>query len=115
MDELQEIISYLKKLERTIEYNSDFVFMNTRFIKKDKIDNILCCILAKLPNEFKKKMRVADNKYRSVSAFKLLQDNITQKSFFGPSMYKYDFAKSKQLLASLKSYLPKDIEDMNRN
>lgn len=115
MDDLRAILDYINKIQRTIEYNADLSLGNSKFVKKDKVDNLLCCVLAKLPDKFKKKMRVPGNKYRSVGAFKLLQDVITKKAWYMPSMYKVDISKAKQLIASINSYIAKDLEEIDQN
>ena len=112
MVEVEAIIDYINKIKKTLDFGAEMHFMNKRYIKKDKIDTLLCCVLAKLPNSFKRKMRVPGHKFNSVNAFKLLQDNLTRKAWFSPSMYSIDYAKSRQLIDSVLTSLKRDIEDI---
>ena len=54
MEDLTDLINYFKKLQRVVVRDIDFKFLNNSFIKKNKIDDVLCCILASLPNVYKR-------------------------------------------------------------
>ena len=49
MEDLTDLKKYLKKLQNTIARDIDFKFFGLNFIKKNKIDDVWCCILASLP------------------------------------------------------------------
>lgn len=112
MVEVEAIIEYLNKIKKVLDFGAEMHFMNKRYIKKDKVDTLLCCVLAKLPTSFKRKMRVAGNKYSSISAFKLLQDNLTRKAWFGGAMYSVDYARSRQLIDSVLASIRRDIQNL---
>lgn len=54
MEDLTDLKKYLKKLQRVISNDADFTFFGSNYIKKNKVDDIWCCILASMPNIFKK-------------------------------------------------------------
>lgn len=112
MTEVEALIDYINKIKKLIQYNADFSFLNKRYIQKDKIDTLLICALGKLPQSFKKKMRVSNNKYNSINAFSLFQKRITVKAWFAPSMYAIDYAEALKLMDIIVRNIKRDIVNL---
>ena len=114
MVEVEAIIDYINKIKKLLDFGVDISFLNKRYVKKDKVDTLLCCVLAKLPNSYKRKIRTSTSKFSSVNAFKLLQDNLTKKAWFSSSMYVIDYAKTKQLIDSVLQTIRRGIDDLEK-
>ena len=54
---LEKINNYLKKLTSIINNDAKFSIFGIKFIKKKRIDDLLCCIEATLPKEYKDAIR----------------------------------------------------------
>ena len=75
MEDLTDLKKYLKKLQNTIARDIDFKFFGLNFIKKNKIDDVWCCILASLPEIFKKNLKSTfSKKLNSIIAYNHLFD-----------------------------------------
>ena len=80
MEDLTDLKKYLKKLQRVISNDADFTFFGSSYIKKNKVDDIWCCILASIPNINKKNMNTdLGKKLNSVIAYKHLFDALKKK------------------------------------
>ena len=84
----QQIIDYLHKLQRIINTEADFIFLKRRIIKKRKIDDVLVCILASFPKEYKLLIDVKSAvKLRSITYYKLLMQAIKNKFILSEEYY----------------------------
>jgi len=48
-----EIKAYANKLLKIIQRETTFSFMNLRLVNKNRVDDILCCIDASFPEEYR--------------------------------------------------------------
>ena len=113
MDEAIAIKNYLKKIQRTIMYDAEFVFFSKRFVKREKIDDLMCCILAKLPEKFKKCMKDGQSKrYGSVVTLVLLKASLTKPSWFNKDLYVIEINQVQKLLTTLASGIQRDLNLM---
>ncbi len=113
MDEAIAIKNYLKKIQRTIMYDAEFVFFSKRFVKREKIDDLMCCILAKLPEKFKKYLKDGKiKKYNSVVTFSLLHSALTKPFKFNKNFYVIDPNYIKSTIAPLLTSIERDIRMM---
>ena len=107
MENIAELLSYFKKLQKAID-NADVNLLKFRLLKKSRIDDLLVCTLSLLPDSFKKAMkkRLKLDVYPSVSCYNRLS-KVIKKPFILSSDYyiiKYD-----EVYVLLKSII-KDIE-----
>ena len=78
MADIIALKDYYKKLQRIINFEGEFTFFDYKLVKKSKIDDILCCILATLPADYKSLMnQKLGVKLNSITYYKLLFDAIT--------------------------------------
>ena len=112
MTDIDAIVKYFEKLQKIILHDSDLNFGNKKFIKKAKLDDILCCIIAKLPDEYKKSKI---EKYRSISLFKNLYNHLRQKFFLLPSHYMINVNEVNLALTQIKKTIIQDIESIERS
>jgi hypothetical protein len=89
---IEEIKKYLKKLNIIIDNNSSFSFGSYRFVNKQRIDNIICCIESNWPEMLKKTSKYYKKGLDSEKFFKIFLNTITNKTFISSSLYliKYD-------------------------
>ena len=111
MTDINAIVNYFEKLQKIIIHYSDLSFGNKKFIKKNKIDDILCCIIAKLPDEYKK---TNIDRYKSVKIFKNLYSQLRQPFFLMPNHYMINYDNVNLLLMQIKNTLVQDINTIER-
>ena len=109
-DTIAELQKYLKKLEKIIINEASFSFGNNKIVSKSKLDDILCCIEATFPQEYKIfAQRNSSKKLKSYEYFKQLQNAIRRNFFLSGNSYSVDFARSKQLIGSISSSISYDM------
>lgn len=53
MADIVALKDYLKKLQKIINFEATFTFSHWKLVKKTRIDDIMCCIYATLPDTYK--------------------------------------------------------------
>lgn len=114
MVDTDEIKDYLQKLKRVIRDQSDFVLGNKRFIKAARLQDIMCCILAKLPESYKKTLKIRSEikRYDSVMMFGLLTKAFSKKFFLDNSLCIIDFVSVNKLIDGISSSIVRDIRSI---
>ncbi len=111
-----ELKNYFKKLQRVINTDVDFKFIDVYLIKKSKIDDILCCILAVLPDAYKKMMRSKEGqKLNSIICYNTLFKAIKRKFIFNSNVYMVDINKANRLISTIVSSIERDIKYAEKN
>lgn len=115
MFEMSEILNYFRKLQRVINYDATFTFAGRAFVKKSKIDDLLCCIIATLPESYKKMMRSDESKnLKSVLCYNSLFNAIKQRCFFNSNVYQVHLDKANRYITSILATLEQDIKYAER-
>ena len=114
--DIAAIKDYLKKIQRVVTMDVDFNLFGTRLIKREKIDNLLCCVLAKLPKEYQKLMREGVSKrYSSVLSLSALQKELSKTFWLNKNYYSVDLNVVNKLTISILSSIQHDLEAMEQN
>ncbi len=114
-EDVAAIKDYLRKILRTITLDTDFKIFKSSYVKRDKIDTLLCCILAKLPDSYKKLMKSSVKSYSSIVSFVLLQKVLTRKSLLNPNCYKINKERATQLINTVLTSIQRDIHTLESN
>lgn len=83
-----EIKKYLRKLSKVINNDASFTFFKIKIVNKKKIDDVICCIEAVLPEEYKlyvKKYGVKRLKFSE--HYQSLISVIRRKTWFDANSY----------------------------
>lgn len=104
---------YFKKLQKAIDA-ADFSLLDFRIVKKSRIDDLLVCTLALLPETFKKAMkkRLNLNTYPSVSCFNRLSKLLKQPFILSSEYYIVRYGETSTMLKSIKYNLDRDIKQL---
>ena len=113
MEDLTELLNYFKKLQKAID-KADFKVLKYKFVKKNRIDDLLVCTLAVLPDSFKKAMkkRLKLDMFPSVSCYNRLSKIIKKTFLLTPDYYMINFYEANTLLQSITKYLESDIRKL---
>ena len=116
MEDLTDLKKYLKKLQRVISSDADFTFFGSAYVKKNKVDDIWCCVLASMPNIFKKNLNSSlGKKLNSVIAYKHLFDALKRKCPFSSSMYSVNVSEAVKSITTLLTVIERDINYLEQN
>lgn len=110
-EDFKIVKDYFKKLQRTIIVNPDFKLFKVVLVKKNKIDDILCCIFAKLPDSYKKMLHsTGSSKFGSILSYNVLLKVIKTKFFLSQDLYVIDAGKAVRLIDTILKTLQNDIK-----
>lgn len=107
---------YFKKLNRVLETEADFNFFGCKIIKKNCIDDVLCCILATLPQSYKNILKEAKAKrFSSMIAYKLLFNSVKQKFILNSNVYLVNSNNAKKYIRTFIDNIEGDIDYIEKN
>ena len=108
-----ELLEYFKKIQRSLD-NADFTFLNYRILKKSRIDDLLVCTLALLPEEFKKAMKksLKIDLFPSVSCYNRLSKIMKKPFILNKDYYIVHYGEANAMLKSIKQNLNRDIRQL---
>lgn len=107
----QEFKKYLKKLMQVIEMESGFNLIDSRIIDKKRIDDVMCCIEASWPEDYKKYITQFDaKKLKSPIYYKQLVWAIKNRFFFSTSCYSVKYKQATQAISSLLFSIESDMK-----
>ncbi len=111
-----ELRKYLKKLSNVIENNASFTFFKVKVVDKNRIDDILCCIEATFPDEYKKLLKQKQTgKYKSISLYHSLRASIQRKFIFSSEAYLIRYKDAQSFIAEFSVILEQDIKFLYNN
>ena len=114
--DVEQLKEYFKKLRTVVLTGADFNFFGSVFIKKNKIDDVLCCILAILPDIYKKGLRTnAAKKMTSMLAYNLLFGAIKRKSPFNSKVYMVKKQEAENYISKIISNIERDLTYLEKN
>ena len=116
MEDITALLGYFNKIQKSID-NADLTVFKYKFVKKNRIDDLMVCTLAVLPDSFKKAMkkRLGLDVYPSVSCYNRLSKILKKNFVLMPDYYMVNFHEANTMLKSIKLNLEGDIrklEDM---
>ena len=113
MEDVTQLLDYFKKLQKAID-NADFSLLQYKFVKKNRIDDLLVCTLAVMPDSFKKAMkkRLKLDMYPSVSCYNRLSKIIKKTFFLTSDYYMINYSEVTTMLQSIRKFLESDIRKL---
>jgi len=110
MADVVTIRDYFKKLQRVLVAEVDFNLLDRKLIKRSKVDDILCCVYASLPNNYKRIIKInKEDKYPSVNSFRVLNKELSRKFFFNSNLYSINVDKCNRLISVITATIEKDM------
>lgn len=116
IEDIAAIKDYLKKLQKAINYDATFSFLSLRLVKSSRLDDILCCIYAKLPDSYKKmlKTKVDVKRYNSVLCYSLLTKLLSKKFFLDKNLCVINITEIEKLIRSVLGTIERDINSIEK-
>ena len=115
MEDIKTLKGYFNKLQRTVLYDADFKLFSFSLIKKNKIDDILCCVLATFPPLYKRMLTMKEGKdYHSVLSYNLLLKALKRKFAFNPNVYLVDTGSANKMLSAIIKNIEQDINRIEK-
>lgn len=116
LEDIAAIKDYLKKLQKVIDYDATFSFLGIKLVKRSRLDDVLCCIYAKLPGSYKKmlKTKVDVKRYNSVLCYSLITKLLSKKFFLDPNLCVVRVSEIAKLIQSVLSTIERDIKSIEQ-
>jgi hypothetical protein len=110
MVDVEELKGYFKKLKKAVD-TADMAIFGKKLVKKNRIDDLLCCIFATLPDTFKvaMKKRLNADMYPAVASYNRLSQIIKKPFFLSHDFYIFDESEALVLLQNISKNLERDI------
>ena len=105
-----EFKKYLKKLLQVIEREASFTLISSKIYDKKRIDDILCCIEASWPEDYKKYIAKFDTKkVKSTLFYNKLMLAVKNKFFFSTNCYSVNYNEAVSAITSLLVAIENDM------
>lgn len=115
-DSILECKKYLKSLQKIIDNSSGLTLFKVKIINKNRIDDVLCCLEASFPDEYKKLLKQkTSGQFKSVSLYRLLKGNIQRKWIFSSNDYLVKYKDVPSSIAKFSVILEQDIRFLYNN
>ena len=102
---------YLKKLSSIIEMEPKFSFIESKLYDKKRIDDVMCCIEASWPEDYKNYLTKFDTKkLKSPFYYTQLICAIKNKFLFSTDCYLVNYKNSQKAISSLLISIEDDMK-----
>lgn len=114
MADIVAIKDYIKKLQKIINFDAEFKLFGYNLVKKRKIDDMLCCIIASLPDSYKKMLRNKGNiqEYSSMLSYATLTKFLAKKFFLDSNLCMVNVSQVNKFLSNILVTIERDIRDI---
>ena len=105
-----QLKKYFRKLLKTINEEASFTLLKVKIINKKKIDDILCCIDATFPDDYKEYVKKNGMKrLKSAGHYQQLVVSIRRKVWFDSNSYDVLYKDAIALIEVIISTIDNDI------
>ncbi|MBQ7126917.1 hypothetical protein IJO12_07515 [bacterium] len=112
-EEIAKLKEYFDKLIKVINSQAVLSLGSTKFVDKQKIDDVLCCIDINFPKklvEFNKKYGAVDSNIKSFKIYQEMINNIKIKPIIGKSNYAVRYNEVQVLIDRLGRSFSSDLK-----
>lgn len=105
-----ELKKFLKKLQRFLEREANFTLINTKIYDKKKLDDLLCCIEASFPEDYRKYIKKNGSKQLKSNTYYLqLLGAIKNRFWFSTNVYSVRFKEALPLVIGIYNTIDADL------
>ena len=116
MADITALKDYFKKLQRIVNLESSFKFFGKSYIKKSRMDDILCCLIASMPDSYKKYVKAEyDKRLSSITSFRTLYEALRHKFFLNSDYYVVDVDQANKLISAIAVSIERDVKFTEEN
>ena len=115
MAQIDEIKEYLRKIQLVVK-NPEFSFVGSCFVKKSRIDDLMCCLMAVLPKQFNNILKYKTERYKYVSTLNIakLKDEMMHPFLFSKNLYVFELNKIMVYIQNIMKSIEQDIEKIEK-
>lgn len=111
MVDIVAIKDYLKKLQRIINFDAVFTFGSYKLVKKNRINDITCCLLATLPDSYKRVIKTKKDvqRYNSVLCYGALTKLLAKNFILDKNLCIVNITEANKMISSMINSIERDI------
>ncbi len=111
MVDIVAIKDYLKKLQRIINFDAVFTFGSFKLVKKNRINDITCCLLATLPDSYKRVIKTKKDvqRYNSVLCYGALSKLLAKSFILDKNLCVVNVTEANKMISSMINFIERDI------
>jgi len=115
MVDIVSLNNYFKKLQKVVNYECVLNLGKYRLVQKRRIDDIICCIYAMLPDSYKTmlKTKMDLRKYSSVLSYSMLSKILAKRFFLDKNLCIIDITKFNKLIPAITRTIEEDIHNID--
>lgn len=115
-ESILECQKYLKSLQKVINNHASLTLLKIKVVNKNRIDDILCCLEASFPDEYKKLLKQKNaSQFKSISLYRAIKENIQKKWIFSSNDYSVKYKEAQSLISGFSVILEQDIRFLYNN
>ena len=110
---LENINNYLKKLTLIINNNASFTILGFKFISKNRVDDIFCCIEGTFPKEYRDTIRrLGTHSFKGYNCYLELLNSFKRYKSLSSDHYMVKYNIALRQITVLKSSLRADFKKL---
>ena len=111
LESTKEVKKYLKRLLTVLRTDAVFSFLKTKLYNKSRIDDILCCVEASFPDEYKKLIKSMQARdLKSYKYYVQLSNELRKKFFLCESLYQINYRAVEALVNGINAAIDSDMK-----
>ena len=118
MSDIKKTISYLRKIEQVLIIKPIIPFFKYNIVKKEDIDDLLCCFLTTLPPAYEHALSDStcnrDASLHSIIAYVELLKSLRNSTFLGQSYIVINKKKAAKLIKTIINSIRNDIQYLEK-
>lgn len=111
MADITTIKDYFKKLRKIINFEAVFNFGSYKLVKKSRINDISCCILATLPDNYKRVIKTKKDiqRYKSVLSYNVLSKILAKRFLLDKNLCIINVTEANKMIDTIIASIERDI------
>lgn len=111
MVDIVAIKDYLKKLQRIINFDTAFSLGSYKFVRKSRINDIMCCLLATLPDSYKRVIKTKKDiqRFNSVLCYGALTKLLAKSFILDKNLCVVNVTEANKMISSMIVSIERDI------
>ena len=107
---------YLRKILSLIDKEAIFSWFDIRFLDKNRIDDLLCCLEASWPEDYKNYIsKYSTSRVQSTKNLRRLKGIVTNKFFMNNSVYLIRYSEAQLAISQLLQSIDSDMKNICRS
>ena len=111
IDEIaSELLKYINKLNKLIMNEAEYTWLDKKYVNKQRVDDVLCCLEASLPSEYRD---TKDKTYKGMLIYKKIISTIRIQALLNKKLYSINYAEVSVQFKAFVEAVKLDLKKLN--